>query len=1066
MATTTKPSKGGLSVSRSGNNIILTWSPIKKCTDQDIRVFANGSRLFQSDLGKSTKKYTYTINRADWYPTAGKKQLTSIGFKLAWKQKGKKESSFSEHKPFTIAVPGVPAYVAPSRDTSTSDTFTYAWDRNSGDGDINTTTKMFTHFYWETCVVENGKNADWNLAKTQKITKVDPTTGNRTTGQPSYGTLGVGSTSVTIVETQADIAARKKRCFRVASVGPAGTSGYRTYDHQLGGSDPIVIQPEQTNNIGSDTTGTSGSINLDIPSGNSGDTIQVQYAITNPKIVTETKADSNIVSSSLSIPDGFNSWTTADTFTGSGVPDRYQFKFPDQIVDNTVLFMRINRIHDDIVSTGVPVLMSNRSKDNESERVIASLSAPTLTSISVDETHKTVTVSVANNSNLDGSFIAVYQDVGNAPKIIGIIPSNGDQTATFPGDWTDDDSPAFGIRCFVADYTPINRKPSGATVYSTPTVYMESSDIIWQNDLVSKAPIITALSKHNPSTAYIAWEWTWDQADSTEITWSDSKIAWKSTQEPSSYILTNTREGERFISGLSAGTYYFRLRFIRHVGETVTYGKYSEIKELVMSSAPMTPSVTLSDEDGVVALTDTIKAYWKYVSTDGTTQGTAWLGEASRASVDSPWAYTELKDISTNTDSHLSFTPEQLGWENGTTHYVCVKVRSASGEASEGWSEPKAITVAPKPVISVSGIGGSSDAIQSVNDSDAGYTYALTKLPIEFSVTGFGADGFCTATIERASTYEIERPDDTHITGFEGETIISKKFDADPSDSSVVNVSIDVDDLIGHLDNSAQYILTVAIKDRYKQTDSVEYPFTVVWDRYSQMPEAEIKIDKERDAAIIKPTAPNTVADGDYCRIYRLSSDKPQLILDHGEFGKTYLDPYPTFGKFGGYRIVYVTKYGDYKTADNVLAVTEYSKTGNDMDIEQYDKFVVSIKFEDSLIEFPGNISLNNSWAKDFQVTRYLGGSIQGDWNPGVQRTGTINGVIPVEYEEETVYGIRMLADYAGVCHIRTPEGSNFYGDIQVKDDREEKMVNRLQKVSLSYTKIDSVEEEIEEIEE
>ena len=156
-----------------------------------------------------------------------------------------------------------------------------------------------------------------------------------------------------------------------------------------------------------------------------------------------------------------------------------------------------------------------------------------------------------------------------------------------------------------------------------------------------------------------------------------------------------------------------------------------------------------------------------------------------------------------------------------------------------------------------------------------------------------------------------------------------------------------------------------------------------------------------------------------------------------------------------------MTAYGDYKTDQNVLAMTEYSKSGNDQDVDQYDKFLVSIQFDDNLVEFPGNISLNNSWAKDFQTTRYLGGSIQGDWNPGVIRTGTINGTIPIEHEASTMYGLRLLADHAGICHVRTPEGSNFYGDIQVRDDREEKWVNRISKISLNYTKVDGEEDQL-----
>lgn len=1059
MARTTTPKKGGLTVARKNKNFVLTWSPIKNSTDQDVKVYENKKCVGTHDLGASTKKYTHTIDTTKWYPTSGKPKLTKVGFKLARKQSGKTESKYSEVKYFELAKPGTPKYIAVSQDNSNLDTFTYAWDRNVSDGDVSTTKKMFTDFYWETCLVSKDGDADWDLAKTQTITTVNPTTGTRSTGQPSKGTLT--GTSIIIAETQAAIAARKRRWFRVRARGPAGYSEYRTYNHQLGEVEQVLIPSERTDFISSDATGTSIELPLDIDKGYPNDSIQIQYAITEPLVTVTTEDD--IVKSSLSLPNGFNSWTTVYTFTGAGIPDTCTLKIPEQVVDNNVLFVRINRIHDNSTTYGVPTLM------NVSQTTIRSfrLSAPSLNSALVNESDRTVIVDVTNNSGIAGSFIAVYQSVGGDEKIIGIIPSSGPQTQTFPGDWSDGDDPKFGINCFVADYTPSSRQPEGATIYQRCGItYMEAAGIQWEEGLISKPPTITSLTKYDNTTASITWSWDWAQADSAEITWSDNSITWDSTEEPSSYILTNTRNGHRYITGLSSGTYYFRVRFIRTVGDTVTYGKYSETVTLNMSSGPTTPSITISDEDGVVALEDTVTVYWKYQSTDGTPQGFAQLAEATRPNTSSSWTYTDV-DASTNTDTHIQFRPIDLEWTEGSEHDICVRLTSGSGELSEGYSEPKHIIVAPLPSISITGVGGQNDAISAYNGSDEAYNYRLTKLPIEFTVSGFGGEGHCNVVIERESDYDLERPDDTTIACLAGDVILSRRYEPDgtnASDNMSISVTINYDDedLIGHLDESAQYKLTVSITDRYGQSDEAIYPFTVAWDYHAQMPTATIDIDQERDIAIITPGATGAIGNGDYCQIYRMSADKPQLILDNGAFGTSYVDIYPTYGRFGGYRIVYVTKYGDYKTVDNVLAMTEYSKSGNDEDVEQYDKFMVSIRYDDNLVEFPGNISLNHSWAKDFQTTKYLGGSIQGDWNPGVQRTGTINGTIPVEHEFETMYGLRILADYAGICHVRTPEGSNFYGDVQVRDDREEKWTTRISKVSLSYTKVDWVEDELQ----
>ena len=1072
MAQTTAPKPGGLTVARNGNKIVLTWTPIKDCVDQDVKVYrvkANGklALLTTADLGKTAKKYTYTINRSNYYPNKDgsdyKPKLAGIAFKLARRQKNKTESKYSEEKTFTIKVPGKPQYILPQMDGANTDTFIYAWERNSDDGDINTTHKMFTHFHWETYVSDEGDDNNWGLADTQKITRIDPSTHDPLINQDSKGNFtNTDPHQIIIVEKQSDIDAKKRRYFRVMSVGPAGYSDYQYSSHHLGGHESVSVPTENTSYIGSDETGTSGTIIIntdidgkitDLGKGYADDTIQVQYAITPPRVIVTT--ENNQVKSRLALPEGFDSWATADTFSGTGAPDSYTFKVPAQVTDNNVLFIRINRIHDNITTLGTPTLMNNQRYGDKNSRYIGTLSSPILNSISVDEVHKTINVTVTNTTDIPGSFIAVYQSVGDTEKVIGIITSN-QSSGTFPGEWSDDAEPTFGIKCYIGDYSPANRA-SGVTYYSVDSnILMASNGIIWKSDLISKPPIIKQLTKYDNTTAYISWEWTWAQADSAEITWSTNKMQWESTDDPSRYILTNTRNGWRYVTGLSAGIYYFKVRFIRTYGDTVAYGKYSEIAELKMSEGPTTPALTLSDEDGIVASGDEVTVYWKYQSNDGTPQSFAQLGETQNT--EAPWTYTRIETAFTNTDSFIKFTPEELGWMEGTTHRIGVTLMSGSAEPSkDGWSEPISITVARKPEVNITGL----TAIQSVNDANEAYTYKLVSLPIRFTVSGFGGDGYCSVAIERASTYNMERPDDTNIVGHEGETVFAATYYPE-EDGTSVSVTIDRENLIGHLDESAQYLMTIINTDKYGQkTAPTEYPFTVVWDRHALMPTADIIIDSVNDIARITPISSGPVQQGDYCQIYRMSADKPQLVLDEGTFGTEYVDVYPTYGRFGGYRVVYVTSYGDYKTDQNELAMTEYSKSGNDEDIDQYDKFMVSIQFDDNLVEFPGNISLNHSWAKDFQTTRYLGGSIQGDWNPGVIRSGTINGTIPIEHETDTMYGLRLLADYAGICHVRTPDGSNFYGDIQVRDDREEKWVTRISKISLNYTKVDGEEDQL-----
>ena len=96
----------------------------------------------------------------------------------------------------------------------------------------------------------------------------------------------------------------------------------------------------------------------------------------------------------------------------------------------------------------------------------------------------------------------------------------------------------------------------------------------------------------------------------------------------------------------------------------------------------------------------------------------------------------------------------------------------------------------------------------------------------------------------------------------------------------------------------------------------------------------------------------------------------------------------------------------------------------------------------------PYNLEFSNTWKKDFQRTAYLGGSIQGDWNPAVTRDMSANTVIIAGPDVDRQLSMRSLAGYAGPAHVRTPDGSSFACDIQVRESQDYKS----SKVSYSLT--------------
>ena len=88
----------------------------------------------------------------------------------------------------------------------------------------------------------------------------------------------------------------------------------------------------------------------------------------------------------------------------------------------------------------------------------------------------------------------------------------------------------------------------------------------------------------------------------------------------------------------------------------------------------------------------------------------------------------------------------------------------------------------------------------------------------------------------------------------------------------------------------------------------------------------------------------------------------------------------------------------------------------------------------------------------------YLGGSVQGDWNPGVRRTASVSGVTIVTENPDEIFMLRRLAVYTGICHVRTPDGSSYAADIQVSESRGYKTAGKVAEFSLSITRVDTEE--------
>lgn len=1036
VSTTTK-APTGLSISRNNNTFTFSW----KIADEN---YTDGQQFcykfyYRGAFGyKNTHKATYlTIGTSDtsksvtvghWnnfypyspgYPGNPNKKYKPKVWCLTFWVRGKKDggswSSWSE-KTLYFDFPRDPKVSAsgnygPDGDSSTT-VFSYSVVTDASDA-------KWTYDLWlETMLVKNCKTNDGSKL----------TWNSRQLGwDESFGALN-SSWAITENEAITQGPDSYTRWFRAKARGAHGDSWWKyTYHTYAKPFDPVIKQLECTNNK-------SRGLN-----------VLVRWVANAGGGVLRT-IDKTTVQYKFAVPDynyecpAGDDWTDARSYLDTADWDASYFSIDNKPEDDEILYVRIRAEHDKLYSYSTV------------ERVKRGfLSSPTNLNVIPNQTTFRATVTATNESENPSSILLVYYRSSSdkyKEVILGYIPHGQNSVTVQCPDWSEEEYFGFGVQAVVG--TPVlndtnldNVKtyrldhPEGGVLFGQPDTYLYSDGIVWEGGEIPLPPKNISVERtNNDGVVRISWSWDWEDANSAQLAWADHEDAWESTDGPETYDLSNLYTSNWNISGLETGKrWYFRVRLAKKSGDEEVYGPWSSIVEYDLSSAPVTPSLTLSKS--VMALDDDVTAYWAYTSTDGTTQQMAEICEATVT--DDGVEYGRII-AQTESEQHVVIEPSLIdGWTSGQTYQLCVRVVATSGAESDNWSTPVPLTIADPLVAS---IDNSSLVTETIDEGteDESDILVLTEMPFNVTVSGAGEGGETTVIIEREQSYFLNRPDDDIFEGHEGETI------AIYSQTGDTEITITNDMLIGSLDDGARYRLIATISDGIGQTSSEYLSFTVHWAHQAQMPNAIVNLDLENYIEYIVPTAENP-GEGDVCDIYRLSADKPELVVQNGSFNVQYVDPYPTIGDYGGHRIVYKTVNGDYITEDNRLAWVDI---GTGLDV-----FALIIDFDGYRVVLPYDITISNSWAKDFQETKYLGGAVQGDWNAAISRTSSISTRVAVQLDSETIQAMRRLANYPGICHVRTPDGSSYSANVEVTEDREEKWVSKIASFSLNITRVD-----------
>lgn len=806
--------------------------------------------------------------------------------------------------------------------------------------------------------------------------------------------------SVTLTEDTGLISGKSyARVVRVREYGFGGTSDWKYIKH-------VYAAPYPARNLRGTVKKTDASLNCqaywETPSdaGHPIDSVVLQYAIAVPNANMQPIDPSPSSLPEQSSTDG----TEGKSFT-IGTP----------VSSDMCLFLSVVTKHD--------------TEETESAWVLAGgsdargpLTAPEFTE-APDITSTSITIKATNESAVANSFVVDYLETADGnTRVLGLhnAPTKVYQVSGVEG-------ARVGIKAFVGTWD--------SALKTVKNIVMESA-MVWGEGTVPVAPAVTsfelAQSTIANNTVNVTWEYSWNDADACEISWSTEPDAWISTDEPEYYIVLKGLENKLAIKGVEAGEpLYVRLRYVKGFDDNAIFSPYSDTKTITIATVPAIPTLVI--DKTFYAKGESITCNWVYITSDGTKQAQARIAE--RIVTNNVVSYRDI--VSVSTAQSVTITNN---WDAGTTHLLAVSVANGSGNWSE-WSDPVAVTIA-EPI---------ECTITQTSLDEVEGEYELSELPLTVTVEGAGTGGQTILQIRRAEDYHIERPTGEDFKGHKGEVVYQNVYTGEGQQTiKLKNPQGTLDDsasyLQGSLDDGASYILYANVQDEYGQFDDDEIPFTVNWQYKAVKPTATVTVTDIAEIELGTPTGSHT---GDYVDIYRNSIDGRELIYTGAEFEETYVDPYPAIGDFG-YLLVGRNAYGDYITAEDEFAWTEINAT--------YESEKTIIDFNGERIELYYNVDVSHSWNKDFKKTKYLGGAIVGDYVAGVERTGNISAVsIPVT-EESMLESMRRLASYTGNCHVRTKEGSSFTACVQVTETDNHDTAGLVREFSVSIEKVDPVE--------
>lgn len=682
-----------------------------------------------------------------------------------------------------------------------------------------------------------------------------------------------------------------------------------------------------------------------------------------------------------------------------------------------------------------------------------------------------VPISVANDETFPVDALKL-QKLANVP-----YPT----PESIPGDaeWSDagptDDGDCTALVAQVADLMP----EAGKHSYIRVKAWHGSENALYSYSRAVEVPLyteppsahddecaVTSLAPGEDGTSLecvVAWDSRStsgdDDATGVEVSWSEHAGAWRSTSQPQTFDVewqdetvdpsasaSWRKSAHLTIRGLSEGqAYHVRARCYLVIADSRTYGPHCDAAVAQTRSEP--PSVVLKGPasvapgEGVALSWELASAWpqksWMVVARVGSganrTNFVVASGEGAAGGCTVPASAVALRKDGGTFTCHVSCSTGSEYVDSQPVSVIVAVPPTLSVTASDVTAQPASFAVeSDQDAIDVSytvtADGGSTgDAEVGVGPQPGGDVVAAGTARLSSMSRSGGAyhgtvslgDGLdlrdgCTyavrATARAAGALESEPAEDGFAVAWGHQApepphdVYARTSDASPVDGK-------------------RYYVWDSDEQAYVQADPVDpssmstyYEDTgIAVEPYEDETEAGV----ERGCRLFL-NPPSGAASGDLYDVYRLTHDGPELAYEGAPLQCVLTDPLAPYGDAGdfAYRVACRTADGDRAWADFEYAL---------------DCRTLRIDWPSGHVELPYDIGISDGYEKDVEVQRRMDGSDVALYGPGHARTASLStNVLRVE-DPATASALRALARHAGTCWVRTPDGSAYEADVQVR---------------------------------